>query len=230
MDIVERPKTIPSLVPLYLYNHDSIPRSGAAFTNHSNSTASLSSSLSSMFFGDNLSQSLSSAAVTHHHDHLKKSSTSSVSGHCTEASFKGYTPTGRSKTVAGRGEGGGGRDYDGSESVSNMSALSQDSGEILLSIICPFIIKILIISTFYLSLSSFSLSLHKHIHPSLVLDPVFFKERARTSWGREEKLGKIRVRGDPAGYKRKMLTSLGHPGVYGSMNTGGMRLHNSPSA
>ena len=49
----------------------------------------------------------------------------------------------------------------------------------------------------------------------LGLDPVFFAERARTSWGRERKLGKVRLRSDPEGYKRKMLTSLGHPGVFG---------------
>jgi hypothetical protein len=48
------------------------------------------------------------------------------------------------------------------------------------------------------------------------LDPVFYLERARTSWGRERKLGKVRLRNDPEGYRRKMLTSVGHPGVFGS--------------
>jgi hypothetical protein len=46
------------------------------------------------------------------------------------------------------------------------------------------------------------------------LDPVFYMERARTSWGRDAKLGKVRLRDDPPGYRRKMLTSLGHPGAY----------------
>ncbi len=46
------------------------------------------------------------------------------------------------------------------------------------------------------------------------LDPVFFMERARTSWGRNCKPGTIRVQGNPSDYKKKMLTSLGHPGVY----------------
>lgn len=46
------------------------------------------------------------------------------------------------------------------------------------------------------------------------LDPVFYMERARTSWGRDAKLGKVRLREDPPGYKRQMLTSLGHPGAY----------------
>ena len=50
------------------------------------------------------------------------------------------------------------------------------------------------------------------------LDPVFYMERARTSWGRDAKLGKVRLREDPPGYKRQMLTSLGHPGAY--MNGG----------
>jgi hypothetical protein len=48
------------------------------------------------------------------------------------------------------------------------------------------------------------------------LDPVFYMERARTSWGRDAKLGKVRLRDDPPGYRRKMLTSLGHPGAYHS--------------
>lgn len=47
------------------------------------------------------------------------------------------------------------------------------------------------------------------------LDPVFYLERARTNWGRDRKLGKIRLRNDPEGYRRKMLTSVGHPGVFG---------------
>lgn len=47
------------------------------------------------------------------------------------------------------------------------------------------------------------------------LDPVFYLERARNNWGREKKLGKIRLRNDPEGYRRKMLTSIGHPGVFG---------------
>lgn len=47
------------------------------------------------------------------------------------------------------------------------------------------------------------------------LDPVFYMERARTSWGRDAKLGKVRLRDDPPGYKRQMLTSLGHPGACG---------------
>jgi hypothetical protein len=47
------------------------------------------------------------------------------------------------------------------------------------------------------------------------LDPVFYLERARTNWGRERKLGKVRLRNDPEGYRRKMLTSVGHPGVFG---------------
>lgn len=46
------------------------------------------------------------------------------------------------------------------------------------------------------------------------LDPVFYMERARTSWGRDAKLGKVRLREDPPGYRRQMLTSLGHPGAY----------------
>lgn len=46
------------------------------------------------------------------------------------------------------------------------------------------------------------------------LDPVLYQERARTSWGREKKLGKVRVRNDPPGYKRAMLTSKGHPGIF----------------
>lgn len=50
----------------------------------------------------------------------------------------------------------------------------------------------------------------------LGLDPVFFMERARSSWGRENKLGKLRIRQDPPNYRRKMLTSMGHPGVYGN--------------
>ena len=48
------------------------------------------------------------------------------------------------------------------------------------------------------------------------LDPVFYMERARTSWGRDVKLGKVRLRDDPPGYRRKMLTSLGHPGAFQS--------------
>ncbi len=48
----------------------------------------------------------------------------------------------------------------------------------------------------------------------LGLDPVFFLERARTSWGRKDKIGQLRVRTDPPEYRRKLLTSLGHPGVY----------------
>jgi hypothetical protein len=46
------------------------------------------------------------------------------------------------------------------------------------------------------------------------LDPVLYQERARTSWGREKKLGKVRVRNDPPGYKRAMLTAKGHPGIF----------------
>lgn len=48
------------------------------------------------------------------------------------------------------------------------------------------------------------------------LDPVFYLETARNNWGREKKLGKIRLRNDPEGYRRKMLTSIGHPGVFGA--------------
>jgi hypothetical protein len=47
------------------------------------------------------------------------------------------------------------------------------------------------------------------------LDPVLYLERARTNWGRERKLGKVRLRNDPEGYRRKMLTSIGHPGIFG---------------
>lgn len=46
------------------------------------------------------------------------------------------------------------------------------------------------------------------------LDPVLYQERARTSWGREKKLGKVRTRHDPPGYKRALLTSKGHPGIF----------------
>lgn len=46
------------------------------------------------------------------------------------------------------------------------------------------------------------------------LDPVLYKERARTSWGRNEKLGKVRERQDPPGFRRAMLTSTGHPGIF----------------
>lgn len=46
------------------------------------------------------------------------------------------------------------------------------------------------------------------------LDPVLYQERARTSWGREKKLGEIRTRHDPPGYKRALLTSKGHPGIF----------------
>jgi hypothetical protein len=54
------------------------------------------------------------------------------------------------------------------------------------------------------------------------LDPVFYMERARTSWGRDAKLGKVRLRDDPPGYRRKMLTSLGHPGAYHSDSVGSL--------
>lgn len=46
------------------------------------------------------------------------------------------------------------------------------------------------------------------------LDPVLYQERARTSWGREKKLGKVRTSNDPPGYKRALLTSKGHPGIF----------------
>ena len=46
------------------------------------------------------------------------------------------------------------------------------------------------------------------------LDPVLYQERARTSWGREKKKGKVRIRNDPPGFKRAMLTSKGHPGIF----------------
>ena len=29
-------------------------------------------------------------------------------------------------------------------------------------------------------------------------------------------MGQVRLRGDPEGYKRKMLTSVGHPRVFGT--------------
>jgi hypothetical protein len=48
------------------------------------------------------------------------------------------------------------------------------------------------------------------------LDPVLYLERARTNWGRDRKLGKVRLRNDPEGYRRKMLTSIGHPGIFGT--------------
>jgi hypothetical protein len=51
------------------------------------------------------------------------------------------------------------------------------------------------------------------------LDPVLYQERARTSWGRSTKLGKIRIRSDPPGFKRVMLTSSGHPGIFDSNET-----------
>lgn len=53
------------------------------------------------------------------------------------------------------------------------------------------------------------------------LDPVFYMERARSSWGRDVKLGKVRLRDDPPGYRRKMLTSLGHPNAFGDETISG---------
>ena len=47
-----------------------------------------------------------------------------------------------------------------------------------------------------------------------VLDPVFYADMHRNLWGRKDPKGKVRVRHDPPGYRRKMLTAKGHPGVY----------------
>lgn len=46
------------------------------------------------------------------------------------------------------------------------------------------------------------------------LDPVFYIDSARASWGRSDKTGSVRVRNDPPGFRRKLLTAQGHPGLF----------------
>eukprot|EP01041_Mallomonas_annulata_P014452 gene14452-30760_t len=46
------------------------------------------------------------------------------------------------------------------------------------------------------------------------LDPVFYADEARKSFGRRDKTGVVRTRRDPPGFRRKLLTIQGHPGVF----------------
>mmetsp|Transcript_36104 Transcript_36104/g.36782 ORF Transcript_36104/g.36782 Transcript_36104/m.36782 type:complete len:499 (-) Transcript_36104:130-1626(-) len=46
------------------------------------------------------------------------------------------------------------------------------------------------------------------------LDPVFYAENSRASWGRKDQKGVVRLRRDPPGFRRKLLTAKGHPGIF----------------
>lgn len=48
----------------------------------------------------------------------------------------------------------------------------------------------------------------------IALDPVFYADMSRNSFGRKDEKGKVRVRHDPPGFRRKLLTVKGHPGIY----------------
>ena len=104
MDYTERPKTT-TLIPLHLYQHEAL--SGGS------SIGSLSKSYTNLFYSDD-NQSLKST-----HEHLRKTTTSSVMGHSQDTAFRGYTPTGRKSN--------GEKGISSSDSVSNMSALTGDS-------------------------------------------------------------------------------------------------------